>query len=143
MNNDKFQYRLYVQRKKCRRMTFYYCQSPTLFISPMPSLSAVSALSNRFVFHTDYYALCRVLSCAPTAPALPPGNPALSSYIPRSDCGLYYCFLLSAPTGTPSLSDFALPYLFRKACAEVGVYRVFVPVRSGPVDCLRPWASIM
>ena len=114
MNNDKFQYRLYVQRKKCRGMTFYYCQSPALFISPMPSLSAVSALSNRFVFHIDYYALCRVLSCVPTAPALPPGNPALSSYIPRSDCGLYYCFPLSAPTGIPSLSDFALPCPFRK-----------------------------
>lgn len=113
MNNDKFQYRLYVQRKKCRGMTFY-CQSPALFISPMPSLSAVSALSNRFVFHIDYYALCRVLSCVPTAPALPPSNPALSSYIPRSDCGLYYCFLLSAPKYIPSLPDFALPCPFRK-----------------------------
>ena len=95
-------------------MNFYPCQSPAFFISPMPSLSAVSALSNRFVFHTDYYALCRVLSCAPTAPALPPGNPALSSYIPRSDCGLYYCSPLSAPTGIPNLSDFALLYPFRK-----------------------------
>ena len=26
-----------------------------------------------------------------------------------------------------------------KACAEVGVYRVVVPVRSGSVDCLRPF----
>ena len=89
-------------------MIFYCCQSPALFISPMPSLSAVSALSNRSVFHKDCSAPCRVVSCAPTAPALPPGNPALSSYIPRSDCGLYYCFPLSAPTGIPSLSDFSV-----------------------------------
>ena len=65
----------------------------------MPSLSAVSALSSHSASHTDYSALCRVLSCAPTAPALPPGNPALSFYIPRSDCGLYCCFPLSAPKG--------------------------------------------
>ena len=77
-------------------MIFYCCQSPALFISPMPSLSAVSALSNRSVFHKDCSAPCRVVSCAPTAPALPSGNPALSSYISRSDCGLYYCFPLSA-----------------------------------------------
>ena len=107
-----------------RGMTFYYCQSPALFISPMPSLSAVFALSNRFVFHKDCSALCRVLSCAPTAPALPSGNPALSSYISRSDCGLYYCFPLSAPKGIPNLSNFSLPYLFRK-----GLYptRYFMP----------------
>ena len=78
------------------------------------SLFSISALSSHSASHTDCSALCRVLSFAPTAPALPPGNPALSSYIPQSDYGLYYCFLLSAPTGTPSLSDFALPYLFRK-----------------------------
>ena len=47
-------------------------------------------------------------------PALPLGNPTLSFYIPLSDCGLYYCFPLSAPTSTPSLSDFALPCPFRK-----------------------------
>ena len=80
----------------------------------MLSLSAVSALSNRSVSHKDCYALCKVLSYAPTAPVLPPCNPALSSYIPRSDCGLYYCSPLSAPTGIPNLSDFALLYPFRK-----------------------------
>ena len=84
------------------------------FIVPTPSLSSVSALSNHSVFHIGYCVLCRVLSFVPTAPALPPGNPALSSYIPRSDCGLYYCSPLSAPTGIPSLSDFALLYPFRK-----------------------------
>ena len=73
----------------------------------------ISALSTHSAFHTDCSAPCRVLSCAPTAPALPPDNPALSFYIPRSDCGLYYCFLLSALINTPRLSDFALPYPFR------------------------------
>ena len=33
--------------------------------------------------------------------ALPLGNPVLSSYIPRSDCGSHYCFLLSVPKGIP------------------------------------------
>ncbi len=50
-------------------MTFYSCQSPALFISPMLFLSL--------------------------------------------NCGLYYCFPLSVPTGTPILSDFVLPYPFR------------------------------
>ena len=63
---------------------------------------------------TSCCALCIILSYAPTAPALPPGNPALSSYIPRSDYGLYYCFPLSAPKDIPSLSDFSLPCPFRK-----------------------------
>ena len=83
------------------------------FIVPTPSLSSVSALSNHSVFHIGCCVLCRVLSCAPTAPALPPDNPALSSYIPRSDYGLYYCSLLSAPTNIPNLSDFVLPCPFR------------------------------
>ncbi len=54
--------------KNPRGMTFYSCQSPALFISPM--------------------------------------------LFPSLDCGLYYCFPLSVPTGTPSLSDFVLPYSF-------------------------------
>ena len=57
--------------------------TPTFLIAPTTFQSSVSALSNRSVSHTDYCALCRVLSFAPTAPALPPGNPALSFYIPR------------------------------------------------------------
>ena len=84
------------------------------FIVPTPSLSAVSVLSNHSVFHIGCCVLCRVLSCAPTAPSLPPDNLALSFYIPRSDCGLYYCFPLSAPKDIPSLSDFSLPCPFRK-----------------------------
>ena len=39
-----------------------------------------------YLSFTDYSALCRIASYAPTAPVLPPGNPALSSYIPWSDC---------------------------------------------------------
>ena len=87
---------------------------PTFIIILTISLSSIFALSSHSASHTDYCVLCRVLSCAPTAPVLPPGNPALSFYIPRSDCGLYYCFPLSAPKGIPSLSDFALPCPFRK-----------------------------
>ena len=78
------------------------------------SQSSTYVLSNHSASHTDYYASCITLSFAPTAPVLPPGNPALSFYIPRSDYGLYYCFPLSALINTPSLSDCALPYLFRK-----------------------------
>ena len=87
---------------------------PTFIIVLTISLFSTSALSNRFASHTDYCALCKVLSCAPTAPSLPPGNPAQSFYIPRSDCGLYCCFPLSVPTNIPNLSDFALPCPFRK-----------------------------
>ena len=104
-------------------MTFYYCQSPTLFTSPMPFLSAISAPSNRSVSHTDYFALCSILSCVPTAPALPSGNPALSSYIPRSDCELYYCFPLSAPTGIPT-SKHTLPQALEKLAELVGVHHI-------------------
>lgn len=43
----------------------------------MLSLSAVSALSNRSVSRKDCCALGKVLSYAPTAPVLPPGNPEL------------------------------------------------------------------
>ena len=89
-------------------------QKPDLYQNCVRCRTAVSALSSHSASHTDYFALCTVLSCAPTAPALPPGNPALSFYIPRSDCGLYYCSPLSAPTGIPNLSDFALLYPFRK-----------------------------
>ena len=99
----------------CKQYTL--SMTPT-FIAPIPSLSSVSALSNRSVFHKDCFAPCKIPSCVPTAPALPPGNPALSSYIPRSDCGLYCCFLLSVPTGIPSLSDFAPPCPFRKGLFE-------------------------
>ena len=63
-----------------------------------------------FCFYTDYCALCKVLSCVPTAPELPPGNPALSSYTPRSDCGLYCCFLLSALIHISSQADSVLPH---------------------------------
>ena len=87
---------------------------PTFIIVLTISLSSIFALSSHSASHTDYCALCRVLSFAPTAPALPPYNLALSFYIPRSDCGLYYCSPLSVPTGIPSLSDFALPCPFRK-----------------------------
>ena len=87
---------------------------PTFIIAPTTSQSSVSALSIHFAFPTNYYALCTVLSCAPTAPSFPSGNPALSFYIPRSDCGLYCCFPLSAPKGIPNLSDFALLCPFRK-----------------------------
>ena len=88
----------------------------TLLIVPTIFQSSISALSNRSAFHTDYCVLCRVLSYAPTAPALPPGNPALSSYIPRSDCGLYYCFPLSAPTGTPVYQILHFLICFVKVC---------------------------
>ena len=37
--------------------------------TPTTSQSSVSALSSRSASHTDYCVLCRVLSCAPTAPA--------------------------------------------------------------------------
>ena len=87
---------------------------PTFIIVLTISLSPIFALSSHSASHTDYCVLCRVLSCSPTAPVLPPVNSALSSYIPRSDCGLYYCFPLSAPKDIPSLSDFALPCPFRK-----------------------------
>ena len=43
---------------------------PTFFIAPMPSLSSTSALSSHSASHKDCCALCRVLSCAPTAPAI-------------------------------------------------------------------------
>ena len=68
-------------------------QCPTFLIAPMTSHSSISAPSSHSASHTNYCALCRVLSYAPTAPAPPPGNPAQSFYIPRSDCGLYYCVL--------------------------------------------------
>ena len=87
---------------------------PTFLIVLTISLFSTSALSNRSVSYTDYCALCKVLSYAPTAPALPPGNPALSFYIPRSDCGLYYCSPLSVQTDIPSLSNFVLPCPFHK-----------------------------
>ncbi len=87
---------------------------PTFLIAPTISQSSVFDISSHSVSHTDYSALCRVLSCALTAPALPSYNPALFSYIPLSDCGLYYCFPLSIPTNIPNLSDFALPCSFRK-----------------------------
>lgn len=101
-------------------MTFCNCHSPENFIVPTIFLFCISALSSHSASHTEYFALCRVLSCAPTAPSLPPGNLALSFYIPRSDYGLYYCFPLSALTNTPSQSDFALPYPFHKGlfCAH-------------------------
>lgn len=54
----------------------------TLFIVLTTFQSSVSALSNHSASHTNCCALCRVLSCVSTAPSLPPGNPALSSYIP-------------------------------------------------------------
>ena len=38
----------------------------------------------------------------------------LSSYIPRLDCGLYSCCLLSALTNIPILPDFVLSCPFRK-----------------------------
>ena len=52
---------------------------PTFLIVPTIFLFCTSALSSHSVSRTDYYALYRVLSCTPTAPSLPPGNPALSS----------------------------------------------------------------
>lgn len=55
--------------------------------------------------HIHYRSNCAVL---------PPGNPALFSYIPRSDCGLYYCSLLS--TGTPSLSNLHFHVRFVEVC---------------------------
>ena len=89
-------------------------QTPYIFIVLTIPRSSISTLSSHFVFHIGYYALYRVLSYAPTAPSLPLGNPVQSFYNPWSNCGLYYCFLLSALISTPSLSDFQLPYPFRK-----------------------------
>ena len=76
-------------------------QIPTV---PMLSQFSVSALSNRSAFHTNCHVLYRVISCAPTTPALPPGNPAQSAYILRSDCVSRYCLILSAPTHISSQS---------------------------------------
>ncbi len=49
------------------------------------------AFSNHSVFLTNFSALCRVLSSASVAPLLSPDITALSSYFPRSACGLYCC----------------------------------------------------
>ena len=93
---------------------------PTFLIAPTIFLFSTSSLSSHSVSHTSCHALYRVLSCAPTAPVLPPGNLVLSFYIPRSDYGLYYCFPLSAPISIPCLSDFALHYPFRKGLLNSG-----------------------
>ena len=54
---------------------------PTFLITPTTSQSSVSALLNHSASHTNYSAPCKVLSRAPTAPALPPGNPALEYHV--------------------------------------------------------------
>ena len=87
---------------------------PLFPIVPTPSPVSISVLSNHSVFHTGCYALCKALSYAPASPLLSPGNPALSAYILRSDYGLHYCSLSSAPTPAPSLSDFVPLYRYRK-----------------------------
>ena len=105
---------------------------PTFLIVPTISQPSISALSNHSASHTNYCAPCKVLSYAPTAPVLPPGNPAQSSYIPRSDCELYYCFPLSAPISIPSLSDFGLPYQFSKGLFPLQYYHTAAPWLSSP-----------
>lgn len=51
---------------------------PCTFYRHNNFLFCISVLSNRSASHTDYCILSRIFSCAPTGPALPPGNPALS-----------------------------------------------------------------
>ena len=87
---------------------------PIFLIVSTTSQSSILPFQIVLLFIKAIPLLAEVFSCAPATLSLPPGNPALSFYIPRSDCGLYYCFPLSAPTNIPSLSDFALPYQFLK-----------------------------
>ncbi len=68
---------------------------PTLFIILTPVQCSTSALSNHSASHRDYSVLCKVLSYAPTAPALPPGNPALSFIFPGqiANCIIVFFYL--------------------------------------------------
>ena len=92
---------------------------PIFLIIPTTFQSSVFALSSHSSSHKDRCALCTVLSYAQTALSLPPGKLALSSYIPRSDCGLYCCSL-SALISTSNLLDFTLPCPFRKGLLNSG-----------------------
>lgn len=76
-------------------------------ISTVPTLSRFSAfvLSNHSVSHTDYHVLYKVLSCVPTAPSLPPGKPALSVCILRSDCVSHWVWSASNVCGRPRMES--------------------------------------
>ena len=83
-NNNTAYKALQTLQKECEESDEVYCY--------MDKLADMIDNDNSYIrtrgLTPDYCALYRVLSYAPTAPALPPGNPALSFYIPRSDCGL-------------------------------------------------------
>ena len=77
--------------------------SPIFLIIPTISQSAVSALSNRSVFYTDYFALCRVLSCVPTGTS----RTFWSVSMIISPASLYSLRMPSNSPSSPSFSVFA------------------------------------